>query len=270
MTSSPKKIIRDARVSGVLFCTPQGTHAKDPLANKEQENLQALETFWQKKGVEEGRKQGFDEGFAAGLEEGQKKGVKSGLEEGEEKGFSRGLEQGKKEGEQQLIAKVTELVQVLQRGANELKEHQEALYEESKAEIVAFSVQVCKRVLQGQLKDPQLIEEIMVQVVHKGQSLIRDCPVEILLAPTDLEKLNVSQIKERLSEMVEEDASSLRILADDSVQEGDCRLETQFGLINFSVERLLADLEHKVLEIREEDSDCSLKKEAFDEPVSSK
>jgi flagellar biosynthesis/type III secretory pathway protein FliH len=45
-----------------------------------------------------------------------------------------------------------------------------------------------------------------------------------------------------------EDWQNINFIANEGMQRGNCRLETPLGLVNFDIERLLRDLEIKVLE----------------------
>ena len=253
MTSSPKKIIRGAEVEGVLFCTPTGADKEDPAAKVEKENLKALEEFWHKKGLEEGRELGFQEGTAEGEREGHRKG----LQEGEQKGYAEGKEQGREEGlqegEEKVRAELTDAISHAEAAAEEVKRYQESLYDDAKAEMVTFSLAVCEQVLRTHLNDTEQFKQVIERVIQQAQPVIKECPVELVFAHEHLKKLQEAGLDEGLKAQVGDGATVIRFTAEEGVRPGDCRLETSLGLVNFDIKRILGDLEKKVLEVRPDD-----------------
>lgn len=250
MTSSPKKIIRGAAVQGVLFCTPTGADKEDPVARQESDNLKALEDFWYKKGFEEGQEKGFELGRADGEQEGHRRGLQEGEQRGREEGKQEGYESGLEEGEERVKAEFSDAIARATAAADAVKEYQESLFDEAKAEMVSFALAVCEQVLRTHLSDPDHFKQVVETVIHQAQPVIKDCPVEITFSRDDLARLQGSGLDEVLKKHVGDGPSAIRFIAEEGMRSGDCRLETSLGLVNFDIGRILDDLERKVLEVR--------------------
>jgi len=247
MTSSHKRIIRGANVQGVVFCTPDGSlDDEDPQDKQEREQLKSLEDFWQNKGRQEGEKTGFQQGFEEGKSEGQQQGYEQGKSEGTEEGLKEGYERGFQEGVEQTQAAIQESVQLMKTVSDQVQKTSESLLESSRPEIVRFSLFVAETILRRELSNPEAMKKQVEAVLLQAKPIVREhAGLDLHLHPEDLKMVE--------EQMQGEDSSYLHFFADSSMSRGDCRAETVLGMVNVNIQRLLQDLEQKVLEVRTED-----------------
>lgn len=251
MTSSHKGIIRGADVDGVVFCSPQGQiESQQEHEKAEKDNLKALEDFWLAKGKQEGREEAFQEGFNAGRKEGTSRGEQEGLAKGREEGDALGYERGLAEGKEAALVELNETISLLHQASSQLTEARESLLHDSRGEIISFAMAVSGKIIQTELRNPEVHQELIERLLVQAKAIGKKDEIELYLSPQGYELLNGKldalkvepSLKERLS-----------LLLDEQLPEGNCRIETNMGLLNFSLERQLDELERKVLEVSEEE-----------------
>ncbi len=251
MTSLHKGIIRGAKVDGVVFCSPQGeVETEQKVKQTEQDNLKALEDFWVAKGRKEGRDEAYQEGYEAGQAEGLSRGESDGLARGKEEGDATGYERGLEAGREKVAEEFNESIRLFSRATELLGEERENLVEQSRVELIHFCMAVCRSILQRELSDPQAMEQMIGRLIDEARPLAKKGEVEIFLSKEDKDSVD-----ERLSSLTldEEVRERLTLVVDTQLFRGDCRVETEMGLLNFSIERQLEEVEKKVLEVQPEE-----------------
>jgi flagellar assembly protein FliH len=211
--------------------------------DSEQAELKTLEDFWYQKGRQEGQEQGFQEGKQQGDSEGyrrgQEEGLAQGLEQGKQDGWASGYEAGVEESRGELKQQLCTLSAVLK----DIKERQALLLEESKAEVLSFCLAVCEQLLRKELQDPAVLQTMIESLITQARPIIADASAQIFLNPADLAALD-----QYLPDW-QESLTQADFLGDDGILNGDCRIETSMGLINFCIKRQLDALEKRVLEV---------------------
>jgi flagellar assembly protein FliH len=236
MTSSHRGIIRGADVDGIVFCDPSGGLVTKAVHERsEKDHLQALEEFWLSKGRQEGRQAGFDEGsqqgHASGLQEGESVGYQKGLSEGESKGLEKGLEDGRLEAEAQ----------------------REEIVGTTRHDIIEFCMVVCKQVLRREMSDPEALKLTVGDLLDQAAGSLKITEMTVVLCPSDH-----TMLTSRFDEISAVFPDGIHWVSDSSIAQGDARVETSTGLVNFSIDRQIQELEQQVLETGEElDADTS-------------
>jgi|688.fasta_scaffold42843_5 flagellar biosynthesis/type III secretory pathway protein FliH len=176
-------------------------------------------------------------GYRRGLKEGQQKGYEAGSSEG----FDLGFKQGKAAVQQEL----NNAVELLNKISSSLQSHKEEMFEQSKPELIRFALAICKQILRKELSDPANFTALLEKLFIQAKSILKDVPVDIVLAPEDLKMLldNISAVGYSREEL-----KKAHFIADPTMERGNCRLETALGLINFDIDRLMKDFEFKILE----------------------
>lgn len=253
-------IIRGAKVDGVIFCNPTGQSAsKATLVAEEKENMKALEDYWYKKGLEEGKKAGYQEGFQKGEEQGFQKGSQEGEEKGRAEGLEEGREKGVSEGKESFLEEGRAAVRSAETLAQSLKMEMRRVMEEIKPELIRFSMVVCESLLKHTLQNPEHLTNLIDQVLDAAQSIIVDQSLSIVLSPEDHKRVDPF-----IQDVVKNhaDLDHISLIADQSLPEGVFRVESTLGLIKWDIHRQLEQIETSVLEAQHQESDS--KKEGGD------
>lgn len=171
-------------------------------------------------GRQQGEKQGYEDGFSQGLDEGRVKGEQEGRQRGFESGEAEGLEQG-----QQQIQQACEHL-------NRTNQHLQASVIERDQQL---PVVVC-----------EIIRNLSSQVVQHELSLgnqameqfIRDALYEL---PGSSQSINVYLNSADLSYLDRAgfDTETMHFYSDPDLAGGDCRIETEQTLIEYSVSEKL-------------------------------
>ena len=261
MTLSHKGVIRGADIDGVVFCDPSGK-LESPVEQKrqEEEQLKALELFWLSKGREEGKKEGFDEGFSEGEKEGLRKGEESGTAAGKEEGDSAGYERGLKEGREEVEENLKKPLDIVLSIAKEVGEEREQAIEGLRHELIQFCIAICQNLLRRELSNTEVFTELVEELIDQAKPIAKEGDIEISVSTDSFEALQAVLPTLKLDEEFKQRVS---LIADPAVMTGDCRIEAGMGLVNFSIERHLAEFERKILEVS---SDEPLE-ESLEEPL---
>ena len=249
---TPRHIIRGVQVEGIAFLDPN-TKTVSELSQEIRAQSQAKmkEVLHHKKDIsrdhpeelEEIWKEGENEGYRRGLLEGQKQGYDIGREEGLETGFREGMDKTRQE-----LQKLLQLVNSVAMG---LAVKQEGIFEQIKPEIITFILTICEHVLRRTLSDSKIFIGLIERLLVETKLILKDGNVKVVLSPDDLMMLD-HYLKSIVYD--KEEISKLQFVSDKNIENGNCRIETSLGLINFDIKRIMGDLEKKVLEVDVEET----------------
>ncbi len=248
MTSSRKGIIRGEIIDGVTFCSPTGRVETGEVADRrEKESLKALEEFWYTKGKKEGQDSGFESGFEEGRSSGYSRGKDDGLRLGKEEGEKLGYDRGLAEGRDESADSVRQAIALLDEAAELFRNERKRLFQNVKPDLIRFALTGCEHILRQKLKEPDVFVKLLDSMIDQALPVFRDSPVTIFLHP------NTKQILDERLETVgsKYQIAHLRWQADTTMTEGNCRIESEEGMLHFHLERQLSELEQKVLEAAE-------------------
>ncbi len=241
MKSLPRRIIRGAEVEGVSFCSSKGQAASSgkTIEEKEEDSLQALELFWEKKGFAAGQEAGFKEGIEEGKKEGENKGQKAGYDEGFKAGEQAGEESALKNIDKQAEEELHATIDLLKGAAGNLENERNNMLKEAKQELLNLSIAICEKFLRRELKDKKSMTKLIEDLLVRMKSITHDQITHIFLSPDDFHLLEKQFSKIQYDKS---DIKKLDFASDPAIEQGECRIETALGLINFDIPRLLDNL----------------------------
>lgn len=250
-SSASRGIIRGVAIDKVVFCTPSGeTETEQHRQQQDEENLKALEQYWYAQGSKEGHAKGFEEGFAEGKAEGQRRGLKEGLEQGKEEGLAEGIEKGRAEGVQQAQEELEQLIQPLTAAADGLRKEWASASEQLRASLISLVLTVSEQILRKELSNKESYSQLLEMLFQQSASILKGQSIDLVLAQEDYALINGELDKLKINPQLLE---KIHLLSDPKMARGDCRVETEYGLLNFDIKRQLQTLEKHLLEV--EDSD---------------
>jgi len=169
---------------------------------------------------EEGYKAGFEEGYQKGIQEGHVKGRQQGLDTARE-----------------MIEEAVEIKQ----GALEAKER---IVKEAEEEIIRIVMEIARKIVGEQLKTDR--EAILGPVKKALEKCAFSAGVIMKVSPEDYDVVELSKSK-LMAEI--EGISQIEIIAEDTLSQGSCLLETDAGFINSSLEVQLDRIEEAFREL---------------------
>jgi len=111
---------------------------------------------------------------------------------------------------------------------------------------VSFAMTVCESLLRRELKDPDTFCSLVEAILEEARPIAKEGQIEIYLSAEDYASLADSlQQVPALSGV----ADRLQLQVERGLMQGNCRVETSMGLINFDVARYLNEMETRVLEV---------------------
>lgn len=253
LDQSHKGIIRGATVDGVVFCTPSGDmETAESRKRQDDAHLKALEQYWYQRGFEEGQSKGAEEGLKRGKEDGSRKGFQEGFDKGRAEGLIEGSEAGIQQGTKEAQQELEETLALLRTYVDAVVKQQEGLISKAHAECIPFCLAVCEQILRRELSHKESYTKLLDSVLQYASVITKNQQVNLFVAEEDhvflSDGLHQLKIEGGLAER-------LHVSVDPNLLRGDCRLETELGLVNFDIKRQLDNLEKRLLELSEGESD---------------
>lgn len=170
-------------------------------------------------GHAEGRKAGYQEGFEQGRKDGHTEGHATGEAEGREQGRQQALEQTR----QQVSASMDRLEHLLGELVLPIKRHEE----EIETVLVNLTTALARSVVYRELSlDSSQIRQVVRQALSVLPSTATNLRIHI--HPDDIEP--VREVAERLE-------TEPRLIEDESLMPGGCRVESGHSLVDYTVEK---------------------------------
>ncbi|WP_227767248.1 FliH/SctL family protein [Zhaonella formicivorans] len=153
--------------------------------------------------------------------------------EGKEEGYQTGYREGYAAGQ----AQVNELVEKKAEVLRELQSAQRRLFQEAEESLVALSLEIAQKILSKQVElDPSVVLEVAkttLREAHAGDTYF------LYVNPRDLRI--AKEYKEQLAAQIPAGAS-LQVIADAEIGEGGCRVESEAGFTDGTLESQLAEV----------------------------
>lgn len=154
-------------------------------------------------------------------------------EEAYQKGYARGKETGWQEGKSQALEIYEKAKKVLQQ-AEDIRRQ---MFHNTEEELISLAVEIAEKLVCNQLNaHADAIMDIAQSVILQAV----DCQqVVIYVAPQEAAKLESR--KEEISTQLYS-AKRVQIISDPNIRNGGCRIETEQGVIDATVEAMLSEL----------------------------
>jgi len=196
---------------------------------------------------------GFQEGLLKGRIEGLAEGRKEGLEQGLKEGIEKGVQQGQQRVQKELDAKIAAMDELMCHLTHAINE-QDYVLEQALLNLVS----TVSRAVVG--RELEINSSHILQVVREALAALppsRD-NVRIFVNPADMNVLEDARKR---------NGDSWRVLPDEDVSRGGCRIETEQSLIDFTVERRFSTMIEQVLAKQLRASDVDEEFEPAPEPL---
>lgn len=182
-------------------------------------DMEAIRNEAREDGFREGREAGYQEGFDEGKSEGREAGHAEGVQSGQDEGRSQALEQT----HQEVSERLARLEQVMEALVDPIRRH------EDEVETALFNVATV-------LARAVVFRELTVDS-SQIRSVVRDA-LESL--PSTRENIRISVHPNDVAwtrEVAERFEVDSRVIEDDQILPGGCRVQTRHSLVDFTVEK---------------------------------
>lgn len=164
---------------------------------------------------------------------------KKAREEGEEAGFNQGLKEGQKSGEELIKKECEPHIESLNKVISDAEVELESELDRIPNKVTGLAIDIAEKIVQASLEiEPEIIMPIVTDCLN--QVGIRHNLVEIRLHPELID----------LIEGIKDDYQGkfdLKIIGDDSLEPGDCLVETEFGGKDATLENKLEQLRKELI-----------------------
>jgi len=164
------------------------------------------------------------------------------LREERERAAHRGEEEGEKQGYAKAYEEVRHLISLLHTLANHMMEYKKHMMVQMKPEIIGFIFQVAEQIIHQELSQPEHYIKMLQALLNQAVVAFAGQPLHVFLAPEDLLRL-----EPHLNQLVIPSKQTLKFCADAKMRAGDCRLETEMGVLHADLARELSMLKAHVL-----------------------
>jgi len=172
---------------------------------------------------EDGLKEGRDEGYKNGLEQGRADGHKEGFASGQEEGRAQGRTEAVESTRQEVAARMDRLEHLMGELLLPIKRHEEEL----ETVLVNLTTALARAVVYRELSlDSSQIRQVVRQALSALPSTAEN--LRIYVHPDDLEP--VQEVAEKLE-------AAPRIIEDDTLLPGGCKIESRHSLVDYTVEK---------------------------------
>ncbi|MEZ5315181.1 MAG: FliH/SctL family protein [Chlamydiales bacterium] len=166
------------------------------------------------------------------------------IEEECKKAFQNGHEKGERIGYQKALDENQSFLHLLQKMAHKILEQKNHLLDLIKPEIIEFIIAICERVIRKELNDPDSLVQLINSLLNSTTPSLKNDVVHIVLSSEDFMMLDKSFDKIQYDKR---EIKHIRFTSDPLMRQGDCRIETKTGLLNYDISRELANFQEKVL-----------------------
>jgi flagellar assembly protein FliH len=194
------------------------------------ERIEALAVLKQNRELDFSEKNGIENSF---------------LEEECQRAFQHGSKAGEKIGYEKALNETKVHLDLLQAIADKLLEQKKRLLDQLKPQIIEFAITLCEKIIRNELKSKEALVKLIHSLLTISLSQSRQESLQIFLAPDDLIMLEGHLAQIQCDKHI---IAEITFRADPMIKRGDCRLETQTGLLNYSISRQLSDLQTKILQ----------------------
>lgn len=188
---------------------------------------------------------------AQSISENAKKKAKELAEETKEKAYQEGFDLGQQEGYQKALNDAQrEADQIRQQAENiltQIEEERLTAVQELENELIALSVQIAEKIVAAQLS---VEDKTILNIVQEALQLVADREtINIFLNPADGQIIR--QHQQALSHQLSDDLK-LRVISDAAIEPGSCRIETDQGWIDASLESKFKEIKKSLGLLEEE------------------
>ncbi|HEX7387903.1 MAG TPA: flagellar assembly protein FliH [Castellaniella sp.] len=192
----------------------------DPDAQARAKALEEARTLGYREGQEEGRRDGQAKGLEAGHTEGLERGRREGLLAGHQEGLAQGRQEGAAESQRQA-EQLGRLVETCATAIHDLEA-------EAGQAMIRLATRIAAQFLHTELREnPRLIVDLVQDLLQT--QVPQDTTLTLHLNPEDL-----ALVEAFLQQ--EPDPDHYRLLADPTVSQGGCRLQTPYGSVDATFE----------------------------------
>ncbi len=188
-----------------------------------------------RRGRSEGYEEGLQKGRALGFEAGRVEGVKAGRESGLAEGLAQGKAEGALEGAKAREAELKEQFAAAGRLLQELEAKRGRLLAESETELLKLSLLIAERVVREHLQESDRLREFVKRLL----SVVVD-KSSIVVRLNEADALALQPLREDLRLSI--GAKELNIVADGSLVQGDCIVETNSGNFDARVREQMGEI----------------------------
>ena len=170
-------------------------------------------------------------------EKAEKEGYDSGYQKGQKEGYEEGFENGYEEAKSRAQEKLDKLNEI----SNKIDDYFEGELDSLPAEIIEMSVKIASKIVNKKLEfNPELINNIIYDLLEEISDAHQNITIKI---SPDMEKyINEVDIENQLNQ------ESLEFVADETLADGDCIIETDYGGKDATIENKLDLIEKKLLQ----------------------
>ncbi len=165
-----------------------------------------------------------------------------------EKAYKQGIELGKEEGLKQIVEKFNSLTNTLHDSVEEFDQEINERMAVIREDIVKLSIAISRKIIGQELQlDSELIKNIIQDTIRL---LDGEEEISIRVSPGDIELLG--DYKEQLIAL-NNGLEKIKIISDESIKEGGCIIETDFGGFDASIDSQLKEIESRLLEVNNDE-----------------
>ncbi len=167
-------------------------------------------------------------------------------EEAASRGYEEGFQQGRKDGEEMGRRELEVAAQRLNKLISSLESQGNQYFSKYEAQLVKLVMEAVRQVVMRQIElDPSLIIDVIKQAF---QRVVEGSKVTIRLSPKDMEL--VTELLSRDHELV--GAHTVDVVPDSGISPGGCLVETEFGLVDATVETRLDTVRQEMARVLKE------------------
>ncbi len=170
--------------------------------------------------------------------------IQSKVDKVEKEAFAKGFEEGRNQGFQEGRQELERLVDTLQRIISAAIEKRNEIIQESETQVINLVLLIAKKVIKVISENQKnVVINNVVQALRKLKSR-GDVVIRVNLADVELTSEHINDFIKMV-----ENAKSVTVLEDSSVDRGGCIIETDFGQIDARISSQLNEIEEKILEL---------------------
>lgn len=159
-----------------------------------------------------------------------------------EKAFEMGKKEGESQGYDKARSESQSLCQLLHTLADKLMQHRKQLLIQVKPEVIELAFDIAEKLIRQELSQTKTLMQFIHALVMQAIGAFAGTPIKIFLNPE-----NMLEIEPMLDSIQSQMRTKLEFCADPKLTMGDCRIQSDVGILNAEIKKQLDHMKSRLL-----------------------
>ncbi len=207
-----------------------------------EEGYQAGLAQGQAEGLEKGYQEGFAKGEQEGFASGEKQGYDEGFQKGQEEGQATGEQEGRETARNEARQEIQDSLDTLKNALEEVHSLTDSMVDRNETKLVELVLKIAKKVVGVTIdSDDEVVKRTVLEAL---KTLVN--PEEVVLSVSPEDYSYIEMVRDDFFQEISS-LQSVSVQSDSLVNRGGCRIETRTGTVTSDPEEKMKAIEEALL-----------------------